>query len=847
MKTKRILTVAAAVLLLLTSLALPAPFDVVREAEASTGVLREEAQPNAPQSGKCGSDLAWSFDSSSGKLTITGTGSMYNYGPDNESPWVTAGIDDKVKTLVLSNGITSIGAYAFYSFSSLTSVVIPGSVSSIGEGAFHYCTSLKSVTIPATVRSVDAYAFYGCSRLKEVDYQGTAAQRNLMTIRSNNTELLNASWRLYSNDVPVVKTQPKSIKVDLGKTVTFKVAAKEASGYQWQRKSPNQTSWSNIGGATSATYSFVPTYDQDGYLFRCVVSNPMGNVYSNAATLTVKYVALAIKTQPKNIKGNDGKVVNFKVKTAGATSIQWQSRKPGSSSWSNVSGAVSEVYSMVASAAYDGYSYRCKVSNGITTLYSNEATLSVKVAVKTQPKALKIDLGKTATFSVTALGATKCQWQYLRPGEKTWNNVSGATSFTYTFTPNASQNGYSYRCMVSNVTGSAYSKAVKLTLQLPLLPPTITKATVDKNTVTLTWTEGSDAKTYAVYLVKGSSGVPTTLVKKGIKGTTFTITGLDKKTTYRFAVTSINGKRESDKSAAVNATTQNRDGIATGRALLISESTFNWDQDSRNHRGIYTIFRNRGDVKLISALLSSVKTSSGHKWSVTTGDNKSNSQIQSMISSTFAAADDDDVSLFMIATHGDSTSTGSAAGALCTYYGTTLYLSDLASWLKKVPGSVIVFLESCGSGAAVNAKSGADELDTQAVIKAFQSADTEISVEPAEEYWYDETGNVVQRGTVDVQNTGEFKVSNKFYVLTAANYLQESWGWEDFKSDSNSYNVFPYYIRMGVGKSGKMPADSNSDKHLTLYELYRYVYQKSIDVQTTRVYPTYSSFVLFTR
>jgi uncharacterized repeat protein (TIGR02543 family) len=64
--------------------------------------------------------------------------------------------------------VTSIGEYAFYDCTSLTSVTIPNSVTSIGEYAFYDCTSLTSVTIPNSVTSIVDYAFYYCTNLTSV-------------------------------------------------------------------------------------------------------------------------------------------------------------------------------------------------------------------------------------------------------------------------------------------------------------------------------------------------------------------------------------------------------------------------------------------------------------------------------------------------------------------------------------------------------------------------------------------------------------------------------------------------------------------------------------------------------
>ena len=80
--------------------------------------------------GICGDSLTWVLDVN-GILTISGTGEMTNYS-SGTAPWHS--YSDKIKSLILSDGITSIGQYAFYNCTTLTGdLVIPDSVTSIGE------------------------------------------------------------------------------------------------------------------------------------------------------------------------------------------------------------------------------------------------------------------------------------------------------------------------------------------------------------------------------------------------------------------------------------------------------------------------------------------------------------------------------------------------------------------------------------------------------------------------------------------------------------------------------------------------------------------------------------------
>ncbi len=75
---------------------------------------------------------------------------------------------NQVEEYIIGNSVTSIGNYAFYECTSLTSVTIPESVTSIGGDAFYGCSSLTSITIPESVTSIGYYAFYGCSSLTDV-------------------------------------------------------------------------------------------------------------------------------------------------------------------------------------------------------------------------------------------------------------------------------------------------------------------------------------------------------------------------------------------------------------------------------------------------------------------------------------------------------------------------------------------------------------------------------------------------------------------------------------------------------------------------------------------------------
>ena len=109
------------------------------------------------QTGKCGDNVTYSLDTSTGVLTISGTGEM------TSSPFRQN--SNIIKSVIIENGVTSIGYQTFYDCRSLTSVTIGKSVTSIGVGAFEDCTSLTSITIPNSVTNIGNFAFSHCLSL----------------------------------------------------------------------------------------------------------------------------------------------------------------------------------------------------------------------------------------------------------------------------------------------------------------------------------------------------------------------------------------------------------------------------------------------------------------------------------------------------------------------------------------------------------------------------------------------------------------------------------------------------------------------------------------------------------
>ena len=150
----------------------------------------------ADDSGTCGTSLTWSYVESTHTLTISGTGAMADFGY-METPWY--GYRTDITNIVIEDGVTTIGEYAFIECENLTTVTIPNNVTSIGYMAFLGCYSLKTVTIGSGVTSIGKSAFESCNSLTEITVSG----ENLYYKSEDNV--------LFNNDGTLLIKYPEGI------------------------------------------------------------------------------------------------------------------------------------------------------------------------------------------------------------------------------------------------------------------------------------------------------------------------------------------------------------------------------------------------------------------------------------------------------------------------------------------------------------------------------------------------------------------------------------------------------------------------------------------------------------
>ena len=189
---KRIATGAIAMIMVGTALVLPSAFNNNKNS-GLLGRTSITASADSTKTGRFGDLAYWTLDGT-GRLIISGKGAMPDFINDDKTPWRDFRSD--IKAVIIEDGITNVGTYAFSYCTHLTSVKlgkgittigreafngclnlkkadIPEGVKTIGNDAFHLCSALESVTIPSTVTTIENDAFFGCKNCKSVDIKVT--------------------------------------------------------------------------------------------------------------------------------------------------------------------------------------------------------------------------------------------------------------------------------------------------------------------------------------------------------------------------------------------------------------------------------------------------------------------------------------------------------------------------------------------------------------------------------------------------------------------------------------------------------------------------------------------------
>ncbi|MCX8521571.1 MAG: DUF1566 domain-containing protein, partial [Rhodoferax sp.] len=315
------------------------------------------------------------------------------------------------------------------------SVVAPGTASfsvtatATGTGPLRYQWKKNGSNIDGATSST--YTTPATSNADNGAAYSVSISNSAGTVTSN-TATLTVAPALGS---PAIGSQPVAQSVVTATTASFSVTATgtEPLAYQWKKNG------TDIAGATSSTYTTPVT--------------------SSPATLTVTALPVppGISTQPvaQSVFATD--TASFSVVATGTDPLAYQWKKNGT----DIAGATSRTYTTPATVLTDNNAvFTVVVSNSAGTVTSNPATLAVTaLRITTQPSAQTVDLGGTASFSVTAVGAGTLTYQWKKDG----TDIVGATSSTYSLPVTViADNNAVFSVVVSNSAFTVTSSNAKL-------------------------------------------------------------------------------------------------------------------------------------------------------------------------------------------------------------------------------------------------------------------------------------------------------------------------------------------------------------------------------------------------
>ena len=350
-----------------------------------------------------------------------------------------------------------------------------------------------------------------------------------------------------------------------GQTLTASAAANDADAviaYQWQ--SLSGSTWSNISGATNATYTAVEA--DEGHQLRVVATSSdadgSGTTATSAATAAVTDIAptLAVTVSGTAQEGQTLTATPVANDADATVTYQWQSLS--SSTWSNISGATNAAYTAVE--ADEGHQLRVIATSSDSDGSGTSATSAATAAVIDVAPTLSATISGTAREGQTLTAAAVAndadatvtyQWQSL--SGSTWSNISGATSSTYTAVE--ADEGHQLRVIATSsdndgsgttATSAATSTVIDIT---PTLSVTVSGIAQEGQTLTAS-ASANDADATVTYQWQSLSGSTWSNIS-GATTSTHTATETDEGHQLRVIATSSDsdGSGTSATSAATSA------------------------------------------------------------------------------------------------------------------------------------------------------------------------------------------------------------------------------------------------------------------------------------------------------
>ena len=466
-------------------------------------------------SGECGDNLTWTLDDE-GTLTISGTGEMYDFEGDNESPWLSL----DVRRVVVESGVTSIGDYAFESYNDylvdLTQITLPKTLKEIGYMSFAR-SNIPEINIPNSVTSIDRYAF-AYSKLSSITLSNKLKVLNTslfedcyyleeIVIPEGVTTLGFALFRGCRNLSSVVI--PSTLKVIEDEafascyglqvvSLPDSVTTVESSVFYdctnlevvYLPRNLTTIRYALFRGCSSLQAVLLPeklttieSYAFDGCDALVEVYFPgdeeqldqLEISYGNDQLAYVDvYLVTLITKEPEDAYVQEGDTVKFSTDTnrSGCT-FQWYYFAPGADEWKvcKDTGAKTKTLTVTATEKNNGTYYCCEITDPYGNVGETRAALLAIVEppkITTQPKNTAAPEGSTAKVTVKAKGdGLSYQW-YIKNAGKDKFSKSSVTTATYSCKMSDSTDGRQVYCVVTDQYGNTVkSKTVTLYMGNP--------------------------------------------------------------------------------------------------------------------------------------------------------------------------------------------------------------------------------------------------------------------------------------------------------------------------------------------------------------------------------------------
>ena len=509
--------------------------------------------------GQCGDDLTWTLDSS-GTLTISGTGPMYNYSLwDN--PWCditlrSSGISTRVVNAVVSSGVTALGERALADCGSMVSVSLPETLLTVGESCFMSSDALRSITIPNSVRSIGLGAFVACKNLSRVTL-GSGLQR---IGGQAFKECSSLSSIVIPDGVKKIEYLTFSDCANLMEiTIPRTVTVIENHAFA----NCNILSRVTFTG-TQAQWNAIDMGDDNDPLLSA-------NITFTGSTLSAPTVTAGTDSQGRP-------TLKWNAVTGAAKYEVYRSYSENGpyTKYSTVTGTTYTNTSYLENGTTYYYRVRALNSSGVAGAYSSVVYVTYKQTLPAPTVTGGNDSQGRPTLKWNAVtGASKYEVYRARSRSGEYIKYSTVTGTSYTNTSyieNGNTYYYKVRALDANGTAGAWSSVVSVTYKQTLPAPAVTGGNDSQGRPTLKWNAVSGAAKYEVYRARSRSGEY--IKYSTVTGTSYTNTSyIEDGNTYYYKVRALKSDGTAGAWSSIVSVTYRAASTGTLSAPTVTGST----------------------------------------------------------------------------------------------------------------------------------------------------------------------------------------------------------------------------------------------------------------------------------